>query len=178
MVDDSHTFAQGVRFFHVMRREDDGDTALAQGTNDVPECKPRLRVKTSTGFVEEQHLWIVGDGARDLNSLSETARKRLHESLLPLCKFEKVKQLAGPCGSLGMLPPVIAAVKIDVLPDCALAVERIELRDHAHEAAGLRRMRKHIDAGNGYAAGCGKRAGGAHTDGRGFAGSIRAQQAK
>src|ERR1035438_4920024 len=70
----------------------------------------------------------------------------------------------------------IAAVKVEIFPDRALAVQGIELRNHPHEATGLSGMRHHVHAGNRHLTAGREGAGGADTDGRGFAGAIRAQQ--
>src|SRR5580704_9240182 len=77
-----------------------------------------------------------------------------------------------------MAEPKIAAVKIQVLPNRALPVQGVELRHHSHEPSGFGRMSNDVHGCNRYLAAGGKRAGGANTDGRGFAGAIRTEQAE
>src|ERR1022692_2861998 len=70
----------------------------------------------------------------------------------------------------------MAAVKVEIFPDRALAVQGIELRHHPHEATGLSGMRHHVHAGNRHVTAGREGARGADTDGCGFAGAIRTEQ--
>ena len=73
MVDDGHTIAQLVGFFHVMGGQDNRDALLAKPADDVPQCQTCLRIETCAGLVEKQDLGIVRDGAGDLHSLGQAS---------------------------------------------------------------------------------------------------------
>src|SRR5271166_5640126 len=77
-----------------------------------------------------------------------------------------------------MRNPELPAMKVQVLPHRALAVEGVELRYYAHVAARLGRVFHHVDACDGDPARSGQRARRTHADGGALAGTIRPQQAE
>ncbi len=64
---------RGVGLFHVVGGEDDGDAFCAESLHGIPHGDAALGIEAGTGLVEEQDLGAVGDGARDLEALGETA---------------------------------------------------------------------------------------------------------
>ena len=70
VIDDGHSPAELVGFFHVVGGQHDGNPTLSELANDVPQCQTRLRIEARARLVEETVLGIVGDSACDLHPLA------------------------------------------------------------------------------------------------------------
>src|SRR5271157_376939 len=178
VVDDGDPAAKHVRLFHVMSSEDDGDPTLSEFADDVPQCQTCLRVEAGTGLVEKEHFGFVGDGARDLHSLRESAGERSYRGLGFFRELEQFQQLGCSFGRLRVRDSKVAAMEVEILPNRALTIEGVELGDHAHEAPRFRRVFHNIDAGDGHPPRGGQGARGTHADGGAFACSVGPEQAE
>ena len=65
MVDDGQPLAEPVGLLHVMRGHDEGQPALVQAAQRLPQEAPGLGVEADRGLVEEQHLRVVHQGTGD-----------------------------------------------------------------------------------------------------------------
>ena len=93
VVDDHHAVAEGVCFLEVVRREEDGDAAVAQGAHVLPEVCAVLRVKAGGRLVEEQHLGLMDDPERHVQPASLPTRVRLDLTVGEAREVEQVEQL-------------------------------------------------------------------------------------
>src|ERR1044071_5688691 len=75
MIDDRHPVAERLRFVHVVRRQQDGATLLAEVREEAPELAARLWVEARGRLVHEEQIGVPGQRARDGKPLLLTARQ-------------------------------------------------------------------------------------------------------
>jgi hypothetical protein len=124
--------AQLVRFFHVMRGQDEGGLpGFVQPEDVIPNPPPRLRVQSQRGFVHEQHLGGMHEPPRDFQPALHAAGIGFHEVFRPVGQFDQFEDLAGALPADGFFHAVHPAVKIQIFPACKLAVQGRLLENHA-----------------------------------------------
>ena len=92
VVHDHHAVAQRVRLLEVVRREEDGRAAFAQHADLVPQVRSVLRVEARGRLVEEEHVGLVDDAERDVETPALTARVRVDAAVGELGEVEHVDQ--------------------------------------------------------------------------------------
>ncbi len=75
MIDDGHAVAEAFGLVHVVGGQQDGAALLPERPDDVPQLTARLRVEARRRLVEEQHLGIADERARDGEALLLSARE-------------------------------------------------------------------------------------------------------
>src|SRR5438105_674784 len=75
VVDDRHAVAERLRFVHVMRRQQNRPTLLAEVREQGPELPARLRIEARRRFVEKQQVGVAGQRAGDRETLLLAARQ-------------------------------------------------------------------------------------------------------
>src|ERR1039458_6464979 len=124
VVDDGDAVAELVGLLHVVGGEDDGDAFFAQAADGVPHGDAALRVESGAGFVEEQHLGAMRDGAGDLQALREASGELRGVGFRALGEQKLIQQLIGPLLRVAVREAEVEAVEVDVLVDGARSEER------------------------------------------------------
>ena len=178
MIHDGHAIAQLVGLFHVMRGDQDRLALTMELAQYLPERQPALRVEAGGGFVEEQHLWPMHDGARDHQPLRHTARQRHDGSRRAVRQTHPLEKLLRFAPGVVLGHPEIATVELEVLEDRHRAIEGVGLRDDTDDLLGDGRAGDHVDAPD-----CGATAGRRHAcrehpDRRRLSRAVRSEQSE
>ena len=132
VIDDGDPVAQPVRFFHVMRREDDRDPFLLRERGDVvPEVVAGLGVKAERGFIEEEDRRVVEKAAGDLKAPPHPAGEGLDNIISPVVQFDQREELGDPLLPDLCRDPVEPAMEVHVLPCGQFLVKALVLEDDA-----------------------------------------------
>jgi hypothetical protein len=84
-IDDRDGGRKPIRFFEVMRREQDRHGVFVRESFDLPpERSAHLGIETRRRLVEEEHLRVVQQAERDVEPALRPARVRPHS---PVCLF-------------------------------------------------------------------------------------------
>src|SRR2546425_7379787 len=78
MVHDGDPVAQALRFFHIVRGEEDRAARRPEAADHVPQLAARLRIEARRGLVEEQELRPGDERARHREALLLAARQLTH----------------------------------------------------------------------------------------------------
>ena len=116
--------------------------------------------------------------AGDLDPLSKPSREFSDKRFAAFAQLEHLQQFTRALRSLRAAKSKIPAMKVDVLPYCALPVEGVVLGHDAHIASRFGWMSYNVDAGNLSPSRTGKRPCRADADRRRLPGSIRTEKAK
>src|ERR1700692_194906 len=93
MIDDRHAVAEPLRFFHVMRRQEDCSSLLPEALHDVPQLQAALRIESCSGFVEEENVGITDQRASNSEALPLTAGELAHSRIALLVEREIAQQI-------------------------------------------------------------------------------------
>ncbi len=100
VVDDGDLVRQLIRFFEVLRRQQDRRPVTAQVADDLPDLVATSRIETSRRLVEEEHARLREEAGREVEPPSHAARVRLRRSVGGIGELEALEQLrrapAGP----------------------------------------------------------------------------------
>ena len=116
VVDDRQALAEPVRLLHVVRREDEGDAALVQAAQRLPQQAPRLGIEAGGGLVEQHHLRVVHQRARDQHALLLAAGERERLGLGLVGHLQLLEQPRGALLALVGGQAEVAAVVGEHLP--------------------------------------------------------------
>ena len=105
VVHDDEPVAQLLGLVHVVRRDDEGDALALEPEQPVPQHVSRLRVEPGGRLVEEQHLGVVHEAARDGEPALHPARQRLDPVVAALGELGELEQLVGALAHLGAASP-------------------------------------------------------------------------
>ena len=114
-----------------MRRQDERHAALLQPKETIPDDVARLRVETGRRLVEQQHVRVVHERARDRQAALHAAGERLDGVVCALGQLHEFEQLVRTHAQLLAGETEVAAVDDEVLAHGELVVERVQLRDDA-----------------------------------------------
>ena len=145
VVHDDEAVAELLGLVHVVGREQKRHTLPLEAVEPVPDDVTRLRVEAGRRLVEEQHLGLVDERARDRQPALHAARERLDLVVRALRELDEVEELVGARAEVLPGQPEVAAVDDDVLADGQLHVERVLLRHDAEPRADLRAVAGGID---------------------------------
>ena len=95
VVHDDEPVAQLLGLVHVVRREDERHALPLQAVEPLPDDVPRLRVEAGRRLVEQQHLRLVDERARDREAALHAARQRLDLVVRALGELDELEQLVG-----------------------------------------------------------------------------------
>src|SRR5580698_4246680 len=108
-----------------MRRQHDRLTLRIELAQQFPQRQPPLGVKAGGGLVEEEHGGAMEDGPGHHESLGHATREGVHGCLGKASELELLKENVGHLLGLALGHAEQAAVEVQVLPWCELAVERV-----------------------------------------------------
>src|SRR5438128_1602516 len=131
LVHDDEPVAELLGLVHVVSREDQCDAALLQPEEPIPNGVPCLRVEPGGGLVQQHHLGIVHERARDREPALHAAGKRLDLVVGPFVQLDEVDELVGAPAHVAPRQAEVTAVDDDVLAYCQLHVERVLQRHDA-----------------------------------------------
>jgi hypothetical protein len=178
VVHDHEAVAQLLGLVHVVRGEDEGDAALLEAEETIPDDVPRLRVEAGRGLVEDEDLGLVDEAAGDREAPLHAARQRVDHVVGALGELHEVEQLIGPLGDELAPEPEVAPVHQQVLADGELGVERVFLRDHAETGPDRGAVAHGVTAENGKLTLRRRRDAAEHAHRGGLSGAVRAKEAK
>ena len=174
-VQKGHTVATA-HLVEIGRGGDDGDAALAELAQHVPEFLARHGVYTGGGLVEHQHAGLVHKGAREGELLLHAARKGTGTAVGEAL-YLAVDGLDGVV-AVGHGGTEEGGEEVEVFPDGEVLVER-ELAGHiAHTATYRLHLGHHVVAVHTGLAGIGQEQGAQYAHQRGLAGTVGAYQAE
>ncbi len=131
VVHDHQAVAQLLGLVHVVRGEDEGDAALLEAEQAVPDDVPGLRVETGGGLVEDQDVRVVDEAPGDREAALHAAGQRVDLVVGALGELNEVEQLVGALVDQLARQPEVAAVDEQVLAHRQLVVQGVFLRDDA-----------------------------------------------
>src|SRR6185436_11504460 len=137
-----------VGLVHVVRGQDEGEAAAVQPLQRLPQQPARLRVEPGRGLVEQHHLRIVHQRARDHDALLLAARKRRRLGVRLVGDLQLVEQPRRARLALPRLQPEVAAVEHEQLAHGQLAVEVAHLRHDGEAPLHPARVLAHLGAGH------------------------------
>ena len=118
------------------------------------------------------------DRPGDHHPLRHTARESEGVGLGPVGELESLEQFVGSLARGLRAHAEVAAVEVEVLEHGEAAVERVDLRDHADELLGERRLGDDVDVADEGLAARGDDPSRQHADGRGLAGTVGPEEAE
>ena len=136
VVHDDEPVAQLLGLVHVVGRDDERDALALEPEQPVPQHVPRLRVEAGGRLVEQQHLGVVHEAARDGEPALHPAGQRLDPVVAPLGELGELEQLVGPRAHLVAGEPEEPPVDPEVLLDGEVLVEDVALRADARAGRG------------------------------------------
>ena len=144
MVHDGEPLAEPVGLVHVVGGQDERRAPLVQPAQRLPEEPPGLRVEAGRGLVEEHHLRVVHQGARDHHALLLPARERERLRARLVRDLQLGEQPVGSrlalCGREAEVPAVVG----QHLADGEVAVEVAGLRHDRDPALRLLRLPRDV----------------------------------
>src|SRR5581483_297009 len=136
VIDDGEPLAKRIRFFHVVRRQQDRAAFLVVLANDFPKEKSRLRIEANAWLVEKQDLRIVHHRPGNGNALHHATGEAANQFIGSLCKFEAIEQFGSALAALARVESEIGAVKLQDLARSEREIEIGSLRDNSDFALG------------------------------------------
>ncbi|EGE55388.1 hypothetical protein RHECNPAF_930033 [Rhizobium etli CNPAF512] len=137
---DGDAVAHAHRFHLVMGDEDGGDAGLAlQAANFRAHFEAQLGVEIGERFIEQQHVGLADQGARQRHALLLAAGKLGRPPAHQIADLDEGGDLVDLLADLGGRHTLYLQRKADVFGDRHVRVERIGLEDNA-DIAGLARQ--------------------------------------
>ena len=131
LVDDGDAIAE-LGLVHVVRGHEDGDVlARAHRVQVVPDLVARLWIETERRLVEEQHLRVVQDAARDLQPPPHPAGVGEHRGVGAVGQLDDRQGVVDALLARRRGQTVEVGVEVEVLAAGELTVERRVLEDQA-----------------------------------------------
>ena len=161
------------RLLHVVRRQQHRAALDAEALHDVPQLQPALRIEAGGRLVEEEHVRIADQRARDAEPLLLAAREFADARVALLIERQIAQQL------LGVVPVAIErAEEAHGLEDGELLGELRFLQRDADALAQLALVLAPVQAEDLDLAGVGLGQPFEDLDGRRLAGAVRPEQAE
>ena len=175
--DDRDALGEPVGLLEVVRREEDRQAlGLGEPLDLDPHRRARLGVESCRRLVEEQHLRLVDETERDVESPLHPAGVAARLPVGGVAQPDELEQLVDARVQRLAGHPVDPALQEEVLAAGRLPVDAGVLRDVAEHAAHARGMRDDVLAADERAARVGLRQRRQHADGRRLPGAVRAEQ--
>src|ERR1043166_8465346 len=143
VVHDCQALAKPLRFFHEMRRQDEGLALHRQPAHPLPDQVARLRVEAGGGLVQEKHLRVIHQGAREGEPALHAAGERVDLRALPPGEARELEQRPGARPDLARRQAEVAAVHEEVLGHREVGVQVVGLRHHPDAQPRLARPPRH-----------------------------------
>jgi len=160
-------------------RPDDGHRAvLIEFLDVIPDMTPRLGVQPERRLVEEQNPGPMDKPSGDLQPPLHAPRILLDQGRGFIFKVDQAEHLADPGRPLGLAEAVHHGMELQVFPPGELAVEGRVLENHADRAPHAVPVARDVESRHLGRSRCRLEERGQHVDGRGFAGPVRAEEAK
>ncbi len=161
-----------------MRGQDDGQPALLQAAQRVPQRAAGLRIEARGGLVQQQDARVVHEGARDHGPLLQPAGEgqRLRARLVR--ELHLREQAVGARLALGRGQPEVPPVIGEDLAHAEVPVEVAGLRHHRDEPLDLLRLALRVRAVHHDAPGRGPHQARDAAEGRALARAVGAEQAE
>jgi hypothetical protein len=150
---------------HVRRRHDDGQAAVVQLVQHLPELAARQRIDAGGRLVEQQQIRLGDERGRQRQLLLHAAGERAGETPAKRAQADHVEQPRRPSIGLVARHAVQVAAQTHVLVDREILVEAEALRHQTERAGGARHRSRRR----------GEHAGDQPEEG-GLAGAVRADQ--
>jgi len=170
--------AQLLGFIHVVSRQHQGDAALLQAVEAVPQDVARLRIETGGRLVEQQQVGFAHQRAGDRESTFHPARQRVDPFVRSFGQLHELEQFAGAAPALRARYVEVAPIDHQVLDHGQLRVELVGLGDHTHASSDRGPVRHRIEIEDPHGAGGDRRDTADHPHGRGLAGTVGPQESE
>ena len=115
MVDDGDLVRELIRFFEVLRRQQDRRPLAAQVADDLPDLVATPRIETRRRLVEEEHARLREQAGRQVEPPSHPARVCLRGSVGGVGELEALEQLRRAAAGLRAREPEQAPEHLQVL---------------------------------------------------------------
>lgn len=137
VLQDRHAVREVQGLFLVVGHEDGGDAgAVVQFAQPAAQLAADLGVQGAERFVQQQHLGLDGQGARQSDPLALTAGKLRGEALVQPFELHELQQVGDTVGDLGLgrllRPLPHREAERDVLGDRHVAEQGVVLKHHPH----------------------------------------------
>ena len=176
-VDKGQTVAV-LRLVHVVGGHEDGAPFLGQGVQEVPESAPRDGVHAGCGFVQEEHLRLMENGARQGQPLAVSPGQVVRELFLVPSQARHLQDVLAPLAQPPPGDPVGAPVEVQVLPHRQVAVEAEVLGHVADATADPLRLTHDVEAEHRGVSRRGAQEAQQHADGGGLPRPVGSQEAE
>jgi hypothetical protein len=101
VIDDCDLVRELIRFFEVLRGQQDRRSLAAQVADDVPNLVATTRIETRRRLVEEEHTRLREHARCEVEAPPHTARIRLRGSVSGVRELEALEQLRSAAARLG-----------------------------------------------------------------------------
>ena len=170
--------AEKIGLGHIVGGEQDGEALGVEGADAVPEEQAGLGVEIVGGFIEEEHVGGVHEGAGDHEALGHAAGVAVDALVLALTEAQLVEDGVGALLTQAMGDAMICRVESEDLAHAQAAVEVIGLGDYGDALLDADGVAHDVEAVDGGGAGGWQDAGNQHADGGSFTGAVGAQEAE
>ena len=178
-MDDRHPVAELLSFVEIVGGEQDRHVmARAQASDHVQELVTNPRIEADGWLIQEQHLRLGHERARDLETAALATTEALNRPVDQLGDPERLDQLVDPGGGGRRRHAPELGVEIEVRPATETTVDDRLLEDDAADAASLPRLVHDVIAGQPRAPGRRQHRGGQHPDRRRLTGAVRTEKAE
>ena len=141
LVHDHDGIRHGEGFLLIVRDEDERDAELALQLDELAlHVLPELQVERRQRLIEEQHLGLVHDGARDGNTLLLPARELRHLGVLIAVEVDEFQRIADLVADIAFILALDAQAERDIIRDIHMRKQRILLENRIH----LTLLRRHL----------------------------------
>ena len=145
VIDDSDLVRELIRFFEVLRRQQNRRPLAAQVADDVPDLVATSRIETRGRLVEEEHTRLREHAGREVEPPPHTARICLRGSVGGVRELEALEQLRRAAACLRAREPEQAPEHLEVLAARQQLVDRRELTRQGQLLSHLRRVGDNVE---------------------------------
>ena len=148
VLDDADLGADVGHFGQDVGREEDRLAHPLQGAQQLAHLNARPRVKAAGRLVEDEHLWVVGEGAGQAEALLHTPAERLDVGVAFRAQVYQGQQVVNHARAGGSGDVVAGGEEVEILPDLHVVVDAEEVGHVADGAADGDRLFGDGVAGN------------------------------
>ena len=145
VIDDGDLVRELIRFFEVLRRQQDRRALAAQVADDVPDLVATSRIETCCRLVEEEHTRLREHAGREVEPPPHPARIRLRGSVGGVRELEALEELRRSAACLRAREPEQPPEHLEVLAARQELVDGRELTGQGQLLAHLRRVGDDIE---------------------------------
>ena len=163
---------------NLMGAEKDGHALCRPLPEDVFDDSRMMGVEAHHGFINDEDLWVVQQGAGDGDSLPCAVAEGFNGLVQPVFQIESGYQFVAARADLFIRQLEQSASEPQKLRGCEFLVEKGEVGDVAQAGSGFQRIFLDIEPSDPGPTCCGANESDHHLDGGGFPGRVGAQDGK